>query len=594
MTPQVLEELRQFNKTNQKLSWKRFQRFLKILLSTTQCELSEKCLPLLKDKRFDEMLDLAEQFSSTEYMTSTQHRLNVQISALIRKYPYPPGTLKVDPEAKAIEKFLASEHKCKRVNQRFRAYSNVRSPNADLLERARSYVSYVLGEFDLGRVTDECDFGTGASVGVHGNATNFARKLLGEKWSVSTRAYHYARAALKKDFHIFEALTGDDGVNFFSFDIDLFNKRFDSRARIVNNNNITFVSKTALTHRAIAVEPVLNGYLQKGVDEFMRKRLKRVGIDLRDQSLNQRLAREGSARWKDPDCWCTIDLSSASDSVSIELCRHLLSPEWFDYLNSLRSHSYKLNGKVYPYHKFVSMGNGFCFPLETLIFASLCHAVCSIQGQKPDFMVYGDDILCRKSVFEPLLKALDTCGFKVNPKKTFSSGPFRESCGADWFEGEDVRPIILDYCFDSFQNIVKFCNIARSKNVWEDILHPCLAMLEREIPERIRLVRPYKGNPDTALEVPFDTFLASRFSRWNRKFQSWTWVELSVSAQPDKRVKRFARYHVALMRGALTGVLSPNPFTERFTSRTKVSRIRCGSTSSNWLPRMEPPTRYVG
>ncbi len=588
MRPKMLVELSKFNDIAKGVSWRNYQGFLATLLSSIDSPQASSYSELVKQGRWTELVEKADGDVCTEYSTPAQHRLNHQIASVIRKYPFPEGLIKVDPEAKALEKFLASEHLCKRVNQRFACYRKVRSPHELALNTARTWIQYVLGDLKLSDIWSGCDFGAGASLGIHGHATNSARKLLSKSWSVTPGAYYYAMAALKEDDHIMELLSEHTESGYYSIDPCAFNKAFGEKARIVTNNKIAFVPKTVMVHRTIAVEPLLNGFIQKGVDSFMRKRLKRVGINLSDQTVNQRLAREGSLNHKSSEAWATIDLSSASDCISIELCRFLLPPDWFDFLNSVRSHDYELKGKVFPYHKFVSMGNGFCFPLETLIFASLCHAACKLTSSEPDFQVYGDDILIRKRVFPTLLQLLGVCGFKVNPKKTFFNGPFRESCGADWFEGEDVRPIMLDYTFDSLENILKFCNICRSKDTWECIFSESLHFLESLIPPNLKLVRPYKGEPDSALEVPWDVFMASPFSRWNRKLQCWDWVEVIHTAVRDNPVRSVAGYHIALMRGALTGVKSSCPFTERFTSRTKLRRRSYGGGWSLYLPGSIP------
>jgi len=584
MRPKLLVELKRFNNKAKKESWRNYQVFLATLLSSIRTKQASDLQHLLFEGDWPGLVKYADGIASTEYSSPAEHRLNHQLSAVIRKYPFPEGLLKNDPEGAAMKIFLASEHQCKRVNQRFTCYRKVRSPYEYDLSMAMSYIKYVLGDLNLSDVFEDCNFGAGASVGVHGNATNMARKLLGDKWTVTPGAYDYAKAIMKTDIHIFELLTKPEGGQYFCLDQNLFNTGFSSRARIIDYNNIAFVPKTVNVHRTIAVEPLLNGYLQKGIDSFMRKRLKRVGIDLSDQRPNQVLAREGSLRHLDDDAWATIDLSSASDSISIELCRFLLPPDWFDLLNSVRSHSYKLKGEVKTYHKFTSMGNGFCFPLETLIFASLCAAAYSKLHLKPDFRVYGDDIIIRKAAFPHLLSLLKVCGFKVNPKKTFAKGPFRESCGADYWEGEDVRPIILDYAFESLENIFKFCNISRSKDSWNTIFSESVEFLQTLIPPILKFVRPYGGNADSCLEVPWDVFMASPYSKYSKKLQCWEWVELEHSAVPDTLAKRFAGYNIALMRGALTGVSSPTPFAERFTSRTKLRRVSYDGGWSITLP----------
>jgi hypothetical protein len=531
------------------------------------------------------MVELADRVSSTMYTTAAEHRLCNQLSAVIRKYPFPSGRLTFEPEKTALKKFMASERKCQLVNRRFHLFETLRSPEEVALRSASSYIKYVLGEIDYQAILGDCNFGNGASIGVAGNATNNARKILSESWSVTPGAYDYARAALKMDVHVFEALVSDKGTNtrHFCVDPDLFNQRFGEKARIIVNNNITFVPKTVKTLRTIAVEPLLNGYVQKGIDNFMRKRLKRVGIDLHDQTRNQNLAKQGSLVGE-PDPYVTIDLSSASDSVSFGLCKYMLPHDWFYLLNSVRSPSYKLNGKVNPFHKFMTMGNGFCFPLETLIFASLCHVSYQERQLPDDFSVYGDDIIVRSSVANRVLELLRVCGFTINRDKTFLSGPFRESCGADWFEGDDVRPLNLDYEFESIENIFKFCNLARSKDSWYSILGQACEFLLTLVPPELYFTRPFKGNVDTALEVDLDCFMRSPFSKWNSNLQAWSWLEIRKSAVPDKLVHRLQGYNSILMRGACTGVQSSLPFAERYRARTKVCRVSYQGGWSLFLP----------
>jgi len=246
-----------------------------------------------------------------------------------------------------------------------------------------------------------------------------------------------------------------------------------------------------------------------------------------------------------------------------------------------------------------------------LLFASLCHAAACESNQKPEFKVYGDDIIVRNGVFTPLLSLLTVCGFRVNPRKTFSTGPFRESCGADWFFGEDVRPIILDYAFDSLENIFKFCNIARSKDAWECIFYESLEFLESLIPSTLKFVRPYCGDADSCLTVPWDVFMASPFARYravpspNQRvpwLQCWTWEELVHKPVPDTSVRDFAGYNVALMKGALTGADPRSPFSLRFTSHTKIRRLAYdGGYStfevprdpSDWMVPVDPKARFL-
>jgi len=577
--------LQKVNKQLRAKALHNYASFLGHLFRSIDHEKAREGLSLLERRDFTGLIMFADSLSSTEFGTHTQHRVWNQIASLVRKYPFPPGSVALDPRARALETFLGSEHHCKRLNQRFYFYLNRRSPHERALSDARSWISYTLGDLNLAEVWDQCAFGPGASIGVNGNATNMARKFLAKRWSVSPSAVYYAGACLKTDPLFFELLNLEPGRAVYSVDPDLFNRRFASRLNVVTYNKVTFVPKTAKTERTIAVEPLLNGFIQKGIDIVMRKRLKRVGIDLEDQTLNQGLALFGSTE-EDDDPYVTIDLSSASDSISTGLCRYLLPSDWFQFMDSVRSKAYLLDGEVTPvkYEKFTTMGNGFCFPLETLIFASLCHVAYREVSRTPDFSVYGDDIIVRSSVASRVLDLLRICGFKANRSKTFLEGPFRESCGADWFKGEDVRPVTLDYAFDSVQSIFKFCNIARRKSWTSSILHEGLDFLESLIPSELRFVRPFPGPPDTALEVTIDEFMASPMSRWNKATFSWSWVEVVSRAWSDFQITRAAGYNVALTRGALTGALSRTPFAERRKTCTKIARICHSGGWSLWEP----------
>jgi len=218
--------------------------------------------------------------------------------------------------------------------------------------------------------------------------------------------------------------TGSGGEESFSIPVE------------IHEGRIAFVPKNAKTYRSVMTEPTLNALLQSGIGTVMTNRLKRVGQDLSDQSINQRLALEGSLT----GALATLDLSGASDSIASGLVAQLLPYEWYALLSLARTPSVKIDGQVLALHKFSSMGNGFTFPLQTLIFWSLAKAASELSGVHDVVSVYGDDIILGTDAV-PLFRAVLNCvGFKLNAEKSYWSGPFRESCGKDYFKGIDVRP----------------------------------------------------------------------------------------------------------------------------------------------------------
>lgn len=205
----------------------------------------------------------------------------------------------------------------------------------------------------------------------------------------------------------------------------------------VSGNRFTTVPKDATKDRGICVEPGSNVFMQLGVGRHLRHRLRywaMIDLDY-GQDLHRKIAeiasRDGS--------WSTLDLSSASDTVARKLVALLLPKAWYHLLDNLRSKKTLLNGKWYHLEKFSSMGNGFTFELESLIF----WAISSEASRGERVHVYGDDILCKTEYTADVTAALRFFGFTLNDRKSFSDGLFRESCGGDFFDGTAVRPYHL-------------------------------------------------------------------------------------------------------------------------------------------------------
>lgn len=541
---------------------------------------------LFRSRRYDLALTYADSLSGQKYPDATMHYVANQFSQLVKKYPWDSDLVKTDPRQTAVRTFLKAEHKCSRINRRFKLYGSFRSPFEYDLNEARNYVRYVLGMSpNLSSILSKSGFGAGANIGVHGNATNLGRKLLSEQWTVSPGASAYALVALAQNAQARDLLL--ESRNYVScYDTDSFKKNFVSKRALVDYNKISFVPKTAKTHRAIAVEPLLNGLVQKGIDLEMRLRLKRIGIDLSDQGRNQQLAREGSLDDSD-NGFVTIDLSSASDSISIELARYLLPEAWFRLLDDTRSKSFKLDGQVRTYHKFCSMGNGFCFPLETLIFVACCKASgCGEPGA--DFSVYGDDIIVRKKHALKVLSLLQVMGFKTNSGKTFLQGPFRESCGSDWFGGTDVRPYTLDHKIDSIENVFKCLNLTRRNQLCCWFFSGTRDFILSLIPVQFHFFRPFIGNADSGIDSLAEEYLTSPHVSWCKSRSAWRWKELLHTSVADRRLARDGyRRDSVDMYALLSGSVSQDykvVFTLRRKTRTTIRIVYGAGATSQWLP----------
>jgi hypothetical protein len=224
---------------------------------------------------------------------------------------------------------------------------------------------------------------------------------------------------------------------------------------VSDGNKVVFVPKDAKTERSIAAEPSVDSFIQLGIGRLMRNRLRRFGVDLDSQELNRDLARYGSLTGK----VATVDLSMASDTVSKAVVDYLIPDDWLEPMKCCRSASWRRGGDRGYYHKFSSMGNGYTFEMETLIFYAIALAVAEDVGTPPwEVSTFGDDITIGVECLPLLSKSLVFCGFKVNEDKTFGSGPFRESCGKDYFFGTNVRPYFVRSLLRCTRDVAKFHN----------------------------------------------------------------------------------------------------------------------------------------
>jgi hypothetical protein len=161
--------------------------------------------------------------------------------------------------------------------------------------------------------------------------------------------------------------------------------------------------------------------------------------------------------------FATIDLSSASDTISRKLVEVLLPPDWVEAIKQSRSPVGTLpDGKLITYQKVSSMGNGFTFELESLIFWAICSSVIDLlRPVERQLAVYGDDIIISTEVCQTTLWLLSYLGFTPNAKKTYTDGPFRESCGKHYFLGTDVTPFYIRKDIKSSDRLIHLSNSIR-------------------------------------------------------------------------------------------------------------------------------------
>lgn len=377
---------------------------------------------------------------------SEDWKFKYQLECFLSKYVGPDTDPARVRRNRAIEKWLGTELRNSATNTRLLIDEpdllSESVPYQKHLYVCRRIIRKILGDSPPSDITYG-GFSGGASTSKTRESSSPARKFL-DKADVTQSAMALAYATASASPSWVESIAYHEGF------------------REVIGNVLFTVPKTTLIDRVACKEPDMNMFMQKGVGNFIRRRLKSHGIDLNDQSINQKLARVGSIE----NSLSTIDLSSASDSVTTQLVYLMVPLDWFLLMDSLRSHVTLIDGVPHENHMFSSMGNGFTFELESLLFYAISRATAYCMGVRGEISVYGDDIIVPSQLHEDLIQVLSFYGFQVNPDKSFGDGPFRESCGAHWYNGTSVTPF---YLRSPVVHMVDLIHLLNSLRKWSDV-----------------------------------------------------------------------------------------------------------------------------
>lgn len=522
------------------------------LLSKSGLPISSKLNQLVQERRYRDVIEF--QFDYTAFDSVEDVIAARQIQALFSKQK-PWIGLGYDADSAGLRAFREAEIKCAETNIRL---GSTRPPGrvGNILHIAQHKISEILGR--VPRLSDlKIQFGPGATTSTLSSRASPRGKcsdsLACSESLLPTVGHLLAEMPLLAQHH------SSDG---WSSDLSSLRKEGDkitSDATCsvdvrVDFGKLVFVPKSVKTTRPIVVEPVLNGLGQKGIGSYIRDRMLHVTHqDLRDQNRNKEGARIGSITGG----YATVDLSSASDTIAIGLVVELLPPDWVDFLSEFRTPSVHLKDEIFHLEKWSSMGNAYTFELESLIFYSLAYAVCArLNCERVGYwnnayypiglQVYGDDIVIPVSAHALLVEVLEWCGFSVNQSKSFCSGPFRESCGADWFEGIDVRPFYLrdkisDRTLYTFHNwAIKACERELASLILS-YTHPALRLFGPDGYGDGHLIGSYQLRSNRKLRRDgweggfFDTYsLKPRHLKGSRD-GDWVYTSYSVYTRSGKR-----------------------------------------------------------
>jgi len=522
---------------------------------------------LFSNKEHRQLLDL--EIDALWYQDAHSFADDYLVTAFLSKYPYLETG--IDTKAKSMENFHKFEQQCRDTNANLqkRLLSSERAARViwAASEKCKRWLPVLVPDQEtdqrpLTEILHLCEWGPGVTSAVKGKALAAYKKFQGNLEAttnlIAVGAHHLVNAIpMWSTYHASGTPDNPSSVTPNSF-------------IRVPGNTVTVVPKNAKTDRTIAVEPHVNAFIQRGVGKYLRKVLKRHGTDLRSQERNQHLARQGSLTGK----LATIDLKGASDTVSRAIVRELLPADWVHFLDNLRSPCYQIDGTWHTYHKHSSMGNGYTFELETLIFVLLSICACDEVGvSSKDVSVYGDDIIIPVEAYDVLKEVLETCGFTINEDKSYHEGPFRESCGEDYFRGINVRPFFVreklsspGALFRVANNLRRYCAMrnaslgcdARLKRAWKGLYFAVTSEYRFRIPDGIG-----DGGFVSEWDESASAVTAGPSGPYGR-----TWRTKSLEFVPTTRMKSNSCLSVAstlydLERGRISASVSQSSDSER-------------------------------
>jgi len=417
------------------------------------------CADLFRKKKYSELVALGiEDVLKIGNQSADVFRRNLQAVSLLSKAEW--LDLGVDKKSVAFIKWQETERHCAHVN---RALRKIRWPNKPYLSKIiqswRSEIARTLKEFDFDYMLKKSSWGPGSTASLRGS-------------DVSRETKYSAECGITK--RLYDLMAYSHQVPLASI-WDIAFPMWKPEFTQVNAAAIDFVPKTAKTYRTICIEPGLNMYIQKGIGSLIAKRLsQRYGYDFRKEAQTRNLSTAQDFSY------ATVDFSAASDLISTELVRLLLPEVWFKMLDAARTHKVLCaDGSEVPLSKFSSMGNGFTFELETVIFRSLAR-ICVPSDE--EVFCFGDDVLVPVKYFPRFCRLSQTFGFRVNPTKSFSrEAPFRESCGGyfyfDGLQVVDVKPFFIKTLPNAILDLYKIANRWRASyaqdKTWDKLVRYC-------------------------------------------------------------------------------------------------------------------------
>jgi hypothetical protein len=351
-----------------------------------------------------------------------------QMQALLKKYRFAKDAYSDEElQQKTLRKYFVEQ-------ERLARYTPMPEIGHMVAQRARKIAREILGSYSQEDAVVLCKFGKKSSIGCPLSLAYIDEKLSNANaFTGSSKCSRWFWGSVLPDDQILTEMVDD-------LQITPVDKMLQHESL-----NLVTVPKSWKTYRTITPLTLLSLFYSNGVGQLVTDRLQKAGLDIRRlQSRHRNLVKRLSMS----TTHATADLSAASDSITIESLNRILPREWYRAIRRCLTTQVAFTGgdtKVHGAHteSVLPMGNGLTFPVETLIFYCIIKAIGELAGIDGIYSVYGDDLIYPSRLHKYVVGIFPYFKLVLNLDKTFVKYPFRESCGADFYRGCDVRPFYL-------------------------------------------------------------------------------------------------------------------------------------------------------
>lgn len=367
-----------------------------------------------------------------------------QMESLLKKFRFSTDAF-TDHELsqKSLNGFLETQ-------QRLHMPMPLRESGGRVLQRARLIAREILGDFPGDEVVNHVRFGRKSSIGCPLSLAFIDNKLSMKRAFTGTDS--------TSEFFLKQVLPGDSVLQRILSTHDFSELKEQMN---MNHLNLVEVPKTWKAYRLITPLTLLGLFYSYGIGRLVTDRLEAAGLCIAKlQEKHRKFVIEFSKTLSH----ATADLSEASDSITSELLNRMLPRKWYNALKKTFVRQLDVDGVRYSTASVLPMGNGATFPVETLVFYCLIRAIGELSGNfntvvypygsarigtsanvrvKAVYSVYGDDLIYPSLIHKYVVEVFPQLHLKLNLEKTFVNQQFRESCGSDYYRGQDVRPYFM-------------------------------------------------------------------------------------------------------------------------------------------------------